>query len=71
MPRNTHTFLTIRYSCKCGLKKECRSEKEYDNYTRLHSKFCKDVNTLNIAQTNITYKGVIKKNIIGKDSKKN
>jgi hypothetical protein len=44
MPKGNkgHALYTdIEYSCECGLSKLCKTEKEHNNYERLHSKFCK------------------------------
>ena len=57
--KKTHGFLTIEYTCECGLKKNCKSDKECDNYIRLHSKYCKKANILDHVET-VTVKGMVK-----------
>ena len=54
-----HGFFTIEYQCKCGLKKACKSDRECDNYIRLHSKYCKKANILDHVET-VTVKGMVK-----------
>jgi hypothetical protein len=57
--KKTHAgFLTIEYTCKCGLKKACKSEKEYENYVRLHSKYCKTAKVVDLVNT-VTINGMV------------
>jgi hypothetical protein len=61
-----HGFLTIEYECECGLHKNCKSEKEYENYVRLHSKFCKTAKVVENIET-VTVNGmIIQQHVLGK-----
>jgi hypothetical protein len=60
-----HGFLTIEYTCECGIKKNCKSEKEYENYVRLHSKYCKKAKVVDLVNTETVYGMVTKQHIMG------
>jgi hypothetical protein len=57
--------IDIEYSCECGLVKLCKTEKEHNNYERLHSKFCKKALNSEMIQS-VTKDGkYIKRHVLG------